>query len=88
MYFKACNRMHVGDRQFCSTHNTEMTPSMYHCPVGKLELEVMQYLNTLESRIIALEQKLSQRLVDFGQTLEKLHDDPSANCTSGPTRRV
>jgi len=68
-------------RYYCSTHNHEMTNEQWQCSFGAFENFLIGQLNTqfahFDLRVQMLENKITERLVEFGKNLEKLHErDP------------
>lgn len=65
-----------GTKYHCSTHGVEMAHDTYACPLGQLEMYLASQLTQVNCRLQSMENKITNRLVEFGKNLEKLHEQP------------
>jgi hypothetical protein len=64
-----------------------MTEGQYVCSLGQMETFLVSQINCelamLDTRLKHLENSITDRLVEFGKNLEKLHEQPATGVYSG-----
>ena len=64
------------NKYVCATHGVEMDSQVHTCSHGSLESYIFGVMFQMEHRLTVIENKITDRLAEFGRNLEKLHDEP------------